>query len=111
MSAFRAAARRHRGELDRLDRLAARLAHTRTPATGPERVGIGAPRRSRQAARLTDQRGYGSGLPCRRRWSTPSWGGGIEPMRVRHAHHRPGFVRALLDVSFGNAAMIRGPRC
>ena len=66
-----------------------------------------------QAARLTDQRGYG--------WRThravvdlvddAGWDGDVWfPMHACVMPRTdPGFVRALLDVSFGNAAMIRGP--
>ena len=66
-----------------------------------------------QAARLTDQRGYG--------WRThraivdlvhdAGWDGDVYyPMHACVMPRTdPGFVRALLDVSFGNAAMIRGP--
>ena len=66
-----------------------------------------------QAARLTDQRGYG--------WQThraivdlvddAGWDGDVYfPMHACVMPRTdPGFVRALLDVSFGNAAMIRGP--
>ena len=66
-----------------------------------------------QAALLTDQRGYG--------WRThraivdlvrdAGWDGDVYyPMHACVMPRTdPGFVRALLDVSFGNAAMIRGP--
>ena len=66
-----------------------------------------------QAAKLTNARGYG--------WRThrsildlindAGWAGDVYfPMHACVMPRTdPGFVRALLDVSFGNAAMIRGP--
>lgn len=86
-----------------------------TAGDGPKSVSEESARRDvrAQAARLTDQRGYG--------WRThraivdlvhdAGWDGDVYfPMHACVMPRTdPGFVRALLDVSFGNAAMIRGP--
>ena len=115
MSAFAAeeAAKRaamHETDLDEVEDTAGD-----TAGDGPKSVSEESTRHDvrAQAARLTDQRGYG--------WRThraivdlvrdAGWDGDVYyPMHACVMPRTdPGFVRALLDVSFGNAAMIRGP--